>query len=113
MPSQTAKKPRTKKTRSQAKVITSGRSWLVIGRRPFTSLMTLAFAILFVAVGGYLIYNASRAGSQPELKSDLASQNYCLTDDNDGGPGSYVSAYLCNGSPSQYFSTRSAKNGPE
>ncbi len=59
-----------------------------------------------------MLYNATRAASQPELKSDLAG-GYCLTDDNNGGAGSLVSAYLCNGGADQYFSTRSAANGPE
>ncbi len=82
MPSQKTKKSKSKSSRSQAKTITFGRSWLVLSRRPFLSLMTLAFAVLFVAVGGYLIYNATRAASSyVELRAGNLN-GYCVDSSN-------------------------------
>ncbi len=106
-----AAKSKRKTTKATKTNTGSGRRILGMTRSP-NQWALYGFLVVVVALGGYLIYNATRAASQPELKSDLAG-GYCLTDDNNGGAGSLVSAYLCNGGADQYFSTRSAANGPE
>ncbi len=62
MPSPASNK-KSKRAPSRAKPASSGRSWLVLSRAPFKTIMTFAFAVLFVAVGGYLLYSGSHAAS--------------------------------------------------
>jgi hypothetical protein len=82
MASPASNKPKRKKGPSGAKSASSGRSWLVLSRSPFRSITTVAFAVLFVAVGGYFLYNSSRAASSyVELR--IGNLNgYCVDSSN-------------------------------
>jgi hypothetical protein len=104
MPSQRTKSTKSKSSRSQTKMITSGHSWLVLKRSPYMSLMMLGFVVLFVSAGAYIIYNSTRAASQPELSSGIANTGVdCL--DASGG----LTVKSCDGQPTQNFSYNSNK----
>jgi hypothetical protein len=61
----------------------------------------IAFAVVFASLGGYLIFQTSSA-AQSELQSGI-SGNVCLDDYQNGGEGTTLDAYPCNGSPAQRY----------
>jgi hypothetical protein len=95
--------PTKKTSKSKPKAAAGTRSNSVPLRQSmFSRPLMVAFAAIFVVIGGYIIYAASSASSV-ELKSGI-SGNYCLDDHGDGGNGSEVDAWACNGSAAQHFS---------
>jgi hypothetical protein len=70
--------------------------------RRHSRLLSVIFVALFVVLGSYVVY-ASLASGSTELKSGIGN-NYCLDDHGDGGPGTQVDTYPCNGSAAQHFS---------
>lgn|GEM_PF-3408845 len=115
MPTKTTKSKSTKRKASSAVSAPSGKSWLLPGNRSVSSITIAAFAVLFVAVGGYLLYNASRATTQPELKSGYGGSiandtpgSDCLDDTGNGGAGTQLSVDGCNGEPEQYYTFNSS-----
>ena len=83
-------------------------SW--IRYTPTSKLTAIAFALAFVALGGYIVFNSSHAAS-PELRSGVGGNlsadtpgPYCLDDKGDGGVGSQVDLWQCNGSAAQHYS---------
>jgi|GEM_PF-4944984 len=96
MPSKTRKNKKTTSRHPGGRAL-----WPLAGlSRP----IVLGILVVTSTIGLFLVAN-THAAAQPVLKSDVG--NYCLTDDNNGGVGSYISAYQCSGAAAQYFSYRS------
>jgi murein DD-endopeptidase MepM/ murein hydrolase activator NlpD len=69
----------------------------------FNSIALYTFLVVVIALGAYVLYNATLASGSTELKSGLGS-NYCLDDHGDGGSGTQIDTWPCNGSAAQHFS---------
>lgn len=72
---------------------------------PISRPIVLALFVLASTVGVYYGAGLGRASSA-ELRSGITASGgpYCLDDKGDGGPGSEVDAWPCNGSAAQHFS---------
>lgn len=94
MPTKGGRSKATTKRKSSSTITPPGRSWLILKRRPSASAVAIAFALLFVAVGGYILYGGGLAAGQTELQSGIQGNGGGGPDciDSNGG------IYACNGS---------------
>ena len=69
------------------------------------AILGAAFVLLFAILGSYF-YITGKAAAIPELESSMTINgvHYCLDDHADGGPGSHIDGWACNGSAAQRFS---------
>ena len=82
---------------------------LIARERPFASSVAAAFVLLFVAVGGYILFGSSFASGAPIVRLAIDGGKYCLDDYGQavGRPGNPAIAdiYTCNGSKAQQWTT--------
>jgi len=79
----------------------------ILNQRGFDHVMiVVAFVALFGLAGISFVYFSRAAEPINELESAMTIKgvHYCLDDHGDGGPGSHVDAWACNGSAAQQFS---------
>jgi ricin-type beta-trefoil lectin protein len=112
MPTKNTRPKTSGKRKKSTNLVPPGKSWLVVRRRPTLSITTIAFALLFVVVGGYWLYASSHAASGEEFALSYGSSKYCL-DDYGGAAGAKgdpatVDVYTCNDSGPQQWNKSGA-----
>ena len=69
-------------------------------------ILIVIFILLFGILGTFWLIEENAASAQPELRSGMSNSGgpYCLDDNADGGNGTKVDAWPCNGTAAQKYS---------